>query len=210
MHFLLGRAFMAQSFNTTAPPLPYPVVLRCHPDTSNLAVRGIEVRVCWHQEGTLALTYTLTGNCTQLRIPSPRPLTRVDDLWRHTCFEAFISIPGDPAYQEWNFSPSGEWAVYPFRSYRDRLPLRDDEPTPTLRVHQAQERLDLDARLCLPHRLTLQPLQLALAAVIEDDRGTLSYWALTHPPGKPDFHHPDAFVLEIAPLNRAVTRKEPQ
>ncbi|MBI3061386.1 MAG: hypothetical protein HYY83_05345 [Deltaproteobacteria bacterium] len=27
--------------------------------------------------------------------------------------------------------------------------------------------------------------------------GTISYWALKHPPGKPDFHHPDAFALEI-------------
>jgi hypothetical protein len=55
----------------------------------------------------------------------------------------------------------------------------------------------------------LQPLQLALSAVIEDDRGTLSYWALKHPSGKPDFHHPEAFALEVAPLNGAVTREEP-
>ncbi len=209
MHSLLGRAFMAEVLNTTAPSLPYIAVLRCHPDTSNLAVRSIEVRVCWHREGALALTYTLTGNCTRLRIPSLRPLARADDLWQHTCVEAFISARGDLAYQEWNFSPSGEWAVYHFRSYRDRLPLRDDEPAPTLHVHRAQERLDLDVHFCLPHRLTLQPLQLALSAVIEDDRGTLSYWALKHPSGKPDFHHPEAFVLEIAPLNGAVTRKEP-
>jgi hypothetical protein len=166
------------------------------------------VQICWQQGGILVLTYALTGNCTQLQIPPARPLNRADDLWRHTCFEAFISIPSDPVYQEWNFSPSGEWAVYHFRGYRDRLPLKDDELAPEIRVHQTPERLNLDTRLFLPQQLAVQPLQLALSAVIEDDRGNLAYWALTHPPGKPDFHHPNAFVLEVAPLHGAVTRKE--
>jgi hypothetical protein len=40
-------------------------------------------------------------------------------------------------------------------------------------------------------------VQLALAAVIEDGNGRLSYWALGHPQGKPDFHHPDGFTLEL-------------
>jgi hypothetical protein len=39
----------------------------------------------------------------------------------------------------------------------------------------------------------------ALAAVIEADTGELSYWSLQHAPGKPDFHHPDGFTLELSP-----------
>jgi len=35
------------------------------------------------------------------------------------------------------------------------------------------------------------------AAAIEDDRGRLSYWALEHPPGRPDFHHPESFTMEL-------------
>ena len=38
---------------------------------------------------------------------------------------------------------------------------------------------------------------LALAAVIEDEAGALSYWALRHAAGVPDFHHPDAYALEL-------------
>ena len=34
-------------------------------------------------------------------------------------------------------------------------------------------------------------------AHVEAADGTLSYWALRHAAGKPDFHHPDAFALEI-------------
>ena len=37
----------------------------------------------------------------------------------------------------------------------------------------------------------------AIAAVIEEANGTKSYWALAHPSEKPDFHHPDGFVLEL-------------
>jgi hypothetical protein len=33
--------------------------------------------------------------------------------------------------------------------------------------------------------------------VVEDYRGRLTYWALEHPPGKPDFHHPDSFAIEL-------------
>jgi hypothetical protein len=41
-------------------------------------------------------------------------------------------------------------------------------------------------------------LRLALAAVSEAAGGRLTYWALQHPPGEPDFHHPDGFVLELS------------
>lgn len=201
---------MTEPLDTTTLPLLHTAALTPHPNTSNQTVRGIEVQVCWHHEDTLALTYTLTGNCPQLQIPPARHPARADNLWRHTCFEAFLSLPGDTAYQEWNFSPSGEWAVYHFRGYRDRLPLQDDAHAPVLSVHQTREQLGLQARIRLPHQLAMHPLQLAVSAVIEEDGGTLSYWALKHPLSKPDFHHRDAFVLEVAPLNDTMTRKEPQ
>ena len=44
---------------------------------------------------------------------------------------------------------------------------------------------------------TGEALQLGLAAVIESADGALSYWALRHPPGEPDFHHRDAFALAL-------------
>jgi hypothetical protein len=41
-------------------------------------------------------------------------------------------------------------------------------------------------------------LRIGLSAVIEGKDGALSYWALRHAPGKPDFHHRRAFALELA------------
>ena len=40
-------------------------------------------------------------------------------------------------------------------------------------------------------------LQLALAVVLEDLHGVISYWALNHPPGNPDFHNDAGFVLKL-------------
>ncbi len=42
-------------------------------------------------------------------------------------------------------------------------------------------------------------LHIGLSAVIEAADGTLSYWALTHPGERPDFHQRAAFTLRLAP-----------
>jgi len=42
--------------------------------------------------------------------------------------------------------------------------------------------------------------RVALSAVIEAPDGALSYWALRHAPGKPDFHHAEAFALSLDDL----------
>ncbi len=182
--------------------------LTCHPVTGCQAVHTVTVALGWQQDGVLALTYTLTGDCTCLRIPPLQPQAQGDGLWQHTCFEAFIAAKDSLAYWEFNFSPSSEWAVYHFRGYRDRAPDGDIDTVPKVIVSQTDVHLQLDTRICLPPLFMRQPLRLALSAVIEDANGKLSYWALKHPPGKPDFHHPDAFTLELVPLKREDTRKE--
>ena len=67
-------------------------------------------------------------------------------LWRHTCFEAFIAVEGQPAYHEFNFAPSGEWTVYAFSGYRDGGPLADEMMRPHIAVRSTDSRLELDAR----------------------------------------------------------------
>ena len=100
-----------------------------------------------------------------------------------------------PGYREFNFSPSSEWTAYAFHGYREEAGL-GIELDPGIEVRRTGTRLELDAEL---HRAFLPPgrsLRLGLSAVIEDADGVLSYWALQHPPGKPDFHHTDAFALQ--------------
>jgi hypothetical protein len=177
-------------------------VLTCHPETGSQAVQEIEARAGWTQDNALILNYVLKADLTRLRIPPPRPPRKANHLWQHTCFEAFISVKGKPDYYELNFAPSGEWAAYSFQCYRVGMRLDDSEPAPRITMRNEMDRLELDSIVRLDHLRGILPhasLQLGLCAVIEDETGKLSYWALKHPPGKPDFHHPDAFALGLEP-----------
>ena len=140
----------------------------------------------------LRVAYVLDGEIDRLRIPPPRPARIAERLWQHTCCELFIARRGESGYREYNFSPSGEWAAYAFESYREGALLVD--VSPEIRVRHGAGRLELTASIPVKAN---QKLLIGLSAVIEEESGALSYWALRHAPGKPDFHHPDAFALEL-------------
>jgi hypothetical protein len=152
-------------------------------------------------EGLFSVSFALTGDLGRLRIPSAGRLRRGDRLWEHTCFEAFLAPAAGTAYHELNLSPSGEWAAYAFARYRERdASLAEVDVVPGLTVARTEGRLDLTAVLPLDRLAVLagsRALRVALSAVVEEAGGRLSYWALRHPAGSPDFHHPDAFALAV-------------
>jgi len=176
--------------------------LSCHPRTRADAVHAIRAHVSRAPDGGLRVSFLLTGELSGLRVPAPRAPRVGRDLWRHTCFEAFVAVEGASAYHELNFAPSGEWTVLAFRRYREGEPLDDDVPPPEIVVRTTHDHLELDAVVPLD-RLSPSygsaPLRLALAAVVEETSGGMSYWSLHHPAGKPDFHHDDAFVVRLEP-----------
>jgi hypothetical protein len=176
------------------------VTLVRHPESRSAAVRSVGVSVCRAPGGTLAITYSIEGDLARLRVPPLRPARSAHGLWQHTCCECFIALHDGPGYHEFNLAPSGEWAAYAFARYREGAPLVDEALNPNVAVRRAAERLELDASIPLDRLSAMHPrhrLALALSAVVEDEQGMLSYWALKHPPGKPDFHHPDSFMLEL-------------
>ena len=173
-----------------------PLTLVSHPQTTAQPVSSIEALVSEAEQGGLCLAFALEGDLSGLRIPESQAPRRVGGLWRHTCFEAFVMAGEGPAYREFNLSPSGEWAVHAFRRYRDGGEL-EVELDPAIAVHRGGGRLELHAvigpEFLPPGRL----LRLGVSAVLEGVDGALSYWALRHPPGKPDFHHSYAFALRL-------------
>jgi hypothetical protein len=173
-----------------------PFMLACHPQTPSQSIREIEVAVREAKNGGLILTFCLAGDISALNVPESRSPRRADQLWRHTCFEAFVMAGEGPEYREFNFSPSGEWAVYTFSGYRNGSEL-ENELSPGIVVHRTMDRLELGAEICQDLLAHGRSLRLGLSAVVENVDGRLSYWALRHPPGKPDFHHPDAFALQM-------------
>jgi hypothetical protein len=180
---------------------PRSVTLTCHPDTPCAAVQRIEVQVRATERETLELRYVLEGDIARLSVPAesaPRP---VDKLWQHTCLEAFVSAMQTGEYYEFNFSPSTEWAIYRFSAYREGMSVVAPARPPLISVEHENTRLSLAAVIDLEPLSAVRDCpdpRLALAAVIEDAQYRLSYWALAHPPGQPDFHHADGFALQLA------------
>jgi hypothetical protein len=170
-----------------------------HSSTPVWGLCGVFASVAVRANGALALAFSVEGDIGRLRVPVPVGPRRTDGLWRHTCFEAFVMAGMGPGYSELNFSPSGEWAAYAFRRYRDGGPL-DVAVEPAIVVRHDPDRLQVDAVVpagAIPPRRDGAALRLGLAAVLENVDGSLSYWALRHPAGRPDFHHADGFVLEV-------------
>ena len=163
--------------------------LACHSDAPCAALRAVQVLVEHASPGTLAIAFTLEGDIDALRIPPPRPPRVADRLWQHTCCEIFIAPRGAGGYREYNFSPSGEWAAYEFRRYREGGPVTASAPG--IQVRRSASRLELTAQI------PASGSRVGASAVIEAADGTLSYWALRHAPGKPDFHHASAFAMEL-------------
>ena len=95
------------------------LALRLHPDSLSLAATHIDVDVARPYAGSLMLCYFVTGKIGGLRLPPIAPPGRAEELWRHTCFEAFVRSPREQSY-EFNFSPSSQWAAYWFDGYRER------------------------------------------------------------------------------------------
>jgi hypothetical protein len=176
-------------------------VLRVHPDSLSSAVTHIEVEVTRPRAGSLVLYYCVTGRIGDLRIAPAVAAARIDELWRHTCFEAFVRKSRGAAYYEFNFAPSTQWAAYRFSSYRSAMRVATEISAPSIEVHSSRTCHRLQALLELDQMSSLPSdgvWRIGLAAVIEEMSGYKSYWALAHPPGKADFHHSDGFALELS------------
>lgn len=177
------------------------VHLMAHPATPCAAISAITARVRWTPEGILLLDYRLEGDIARVLWPEPAWSRRADELWRHTCCELFLAEPGASAYGEANFSPSGEWALYRFTAYREGMARVEKAPPPAIARRVIAGGVELSVALDVNSLWPgAESLHLALTAVVEDLAGNLSYWALAHPPGKPDFHHPLGFALNLSSL----------
>ncbi len=128
-------------------------------------------------------------------IPQAEEPGRRDELWRTTCFEAFLRGEGDEPYREWNFAPSGEWAAYDFSAYREGM-TDAEVAAPYVRMEDNMTWFAIGATIAVDAECHWQ---LGLSAVLEEKDGTKSYWGLAHgDPEKADFHLADCFTAKLA------------
>ena len=171
--------------------------LICHYDTPAGLIDTVEVGADRSENGRLWFRFHVEGRLEALELREPKPPERTDGLWNSTCFEAFLRGSRDGPYLEYNFAASSQWAAYAFTDYRSgRTDVRVDQ-TPEILLDASESHFAIETEIILPIYWRGMSIELNLAAVIEETDGTKSYWALAHPPGKPDFHHKDCFALQL-------------
>jgi hypothetical protein len=168
--------------------------LVCHPVQSPGEVSVVEASLWIGESGAARLLFSIHAPSGYVRIAAPRPPRRTDGLWRHTCAELFVAVADRPAYDEFNFAPSGEWACYHFQDYR----LRDDRPglesRPQIVTSQSADQTLIEVTLPSANLPEQPELQIGISMIIETNDGRLSYWAMRHPAAVPDFHHRKGFT----------------
>jgi hypothetical protein len=174
-------------------------VLARHPHTPCTAIERVEAALGRDERGALRLSYRMIGDARRV-VAAPlargaRPQQR-DDLWRHTCCELFVHDAAGTGYREYNFAPCGDWAAYRFRDYRTgRVSLQT--AAPRIVLERSPALLALTVTLAAEPLDALSTRRIGIACIVETPT-EVSHWALAHPPGGPDFHHPRAFALTPA------------
>lgn len=175
-------------------------MMTLHPfsDADRGAVQQFEARVEATDEGGLWVQYIVDIAAEDIFLPDITAPERTDELWKTTCFELFVRRAGKSGYIEFNFSPSSRWAAYHFADYRKGVSDLPLERVPEIYVDFGETWFSVETSVSLPPDWVGVPLEANLTAVIESSDGKLGYWAVKHADEKPDFHHPDCFVLSLA------------
>jgi hypothetical protein len=165
------------------------------------ALPGIEISGRIERDyDKLSIRFFLTGDIKEIQIPpaASRPC-RADELWRATCFEFFLAIDRQPQYWEFNLSPSGNWNVYRMDAYR-RVGFREEPLVEQLQLKPRRNvdcislAADVDLSTIIPHG---QIMQAGVTSIIQTRFGHETYWALSHPAPRPDFHLRKSFLLQL-------------
>jgi hypothetical protein len=173
--------------------------LLLHPASRSEAVQSVEIAVARHAPGALEVSFRINGDIDRLRLPAPAVPMRADGLWQHSCFEAFLRADDGGSYHEFNFAPSRAWAAYRFDGRRAgrTSPVMT---APAIQCERSVGTFSLGVVLPvgeLPDLARAATIRAGLTAVIEDEHGVLSYWALAHASPQPDFHDPATFALVL-------------
>lgn len=172
-----------------------------HPARPPVQVSSVQARVVSLDAQWLRVRWRIEG-AQSVVVPAFAGRGRADGLWQATCFELFVREGAGPGYAEFNLSPSERWNAYRFEDERDgqgELAL-PQEPSCTLR--QGSSFAIFDAAIPALPLFDGQPA-VAISAVIEEQGGVFSYWALAHPASAPDFHAPACFTAALPPPSEA-------
>ncbi len=179
--------------------------LQPYPGDSVNAVDRVNCHAAIDCAGMLTLQYEVVGRLRTIIWPQQQSIHFARRLWTSTCLEFFIRKKDEAPYLELNLSPSGAWAAYEFEAYREGAQDRTDVQCVSIKSAIQANRATLRAELMI--REIVENVDkdwiTSFTAVIQSIKGEISYWALTHPTDRPDFHDKRGFIAPLAPRRTA-------
>ncbi len=170
--------------------------LKPHPEHPPEGIESVDAAVIGLDRHWLRVRWKVQG-AAGLVLPPFAGKGRADGLWQETCFELFLRTPGDAGYVELNLAPSEQWAAYDFVGYRSGMTERAMPRDPDCTARRGGNILIFDAAIPLGGLPPL-PWELGISAVLVEEDGTRSLWALRYPPGPADFHAAACFAARLA------------
>ncbi len=148
----------------------------------------------------LMLEYQISGNLSHYHFPKLTKQQRADKLWLDTTFELFIAPENSAEYWEINVSPSTQWNVYHFTSYKEGMKESNIISQPTIKTYEYDNEYRLTFNSTVPNEYFDHVLQINLCVILLDQKGVRYFYSIKRREGSPDFHDRDCFT----PLKREV------
>jgi len=133
----------------------------------------------------LHLTFKLSGDLENYKLPKTEKEERKDELWRVSCFELFLATEEDEAYYEFNFSPTLAWNSYRLEYYRAEPKKIDEVELIEFEVKRTQETLLVEIVLDV-QRVKFNSYN--LATILLNNQEEREFWSLKAKGDTPDFH----------------------
>ena len=152
------------------------------------------------ENNVLNVHCSLTGNTEDIWFPERSAnFMRKNDLWKTTCFEFFLAIPGQPQYWEFNVSPSGGWNIYRMDAYR-AIGFREETALQNLPFSMYSNKAELGVDVVvdlMPIIPAQEAIEVGISGIVQTKGGHASYWALLHPNHQADFHVRESFLIKL-------------
>ncbi len=145
-------------------------------------------------DNQLTLEYQIQGNMSQYHFPKQTKQERANELWLDTTFELFIAPTNSDEYWEINISPSTQWNVYHFTSYKEGMKESNIISQPTIKTDEYHNEYRLTFNSTVPNEHFDHVLQINLCVILLDQKGVRHFYSIKRREGSPDFHDRDSFM----------------
>ena len=166
--------------------------LKNNDSTDNKTTVKVKITIRHNQ---LMLDYQILGDLSHYHFPQKTKQERADELWKETTFELFIAPLNSDEYWEINISPSTQWNMYHFTSYKEGMKASNIISLPSIKTYEYQNEYRLSFKSIIPKEYFDRVFSINLCVILLDQKGERHFYSIERRKRLPDFHDRDTFFL---------------